>query len=566
MPHGNVYPITQIHTGCYCPPEKDFEINVLYTDNKMEISEDEKDSQASLSDKSDLGTFNLESFPPPEYENMILCEKDDNINAKGHDSPMSTEIPIIMSPVSTKQSVTNKSHPVQTQFLHSWLNNVYAIEPVFFPGKDNKHEIHQVPAPLRQLVHELNKHIVTEEDKQAILKSFRKEMRLDGVLASCGACGIRKYSNVRHDGKDVLPPKASVQDISNKKILATSTKQLQDILKEFLFYEGEKYHLMLLSDLSILQLDDADLEAYNNIPEMYKPAVSTYLDVDTSTRYHLHSEFIQLNDSNKKCVWICDSCHCEIQNEKIPEISIAGKRDFGRPDRVIIRYELLNEIRTPVYLPDLSILEMLVLSSARPFGVLISLTTSTGMVSGDALVGHVIIFSIDSLSKVTDVLIPSKKKIETKNAKHTIPSNLDEIPEILHVTFLGKEPTFLERVMTPLSGFVYDLSVKSEKILPWCHFIQAFYPDEIVVDDSNLQTRLDNVRETIMNKAHIGEDAIDKEMYETLESQHARPPIKVEPNKTMLGDARYMHDSSSIDDKDATVKILTALKKFVPNE
>ena len=113
---------------------------------------------------------------------------------------------------------------------------------------------------------------------------------------------------------------------------------------------------------------------------------------------------------------------------------------------------------------------------------------------------------------------------------------------------------------------MYDLSVKSEKILPWCHFIKEFYPDDIVGDDSNLQTRLENVRETIMNKAHIGQDAIDKEMYETLESQNARPPLKLEPNKTMLGDARYMHDSSSIDDKDATVKILTALKKFVPKE
>ena len=136
---------------------------------------------------------------------------------------------------------------------------------------------------------------------------------------------------------------------------------------------------------------------------------------------------------------------------------------------------------------------MLVLSSARPFGVLISLTTSAGVACGDALLGHVIIFSIDVLSKVSEILMPSKKKIESKSAKHTIASNLNEILDILNVIFLGKDATFRDKVMQPLSGFVYDLSVSSEKILPWCHFIKAFYPDENEVDDSNLHSRFDNV-------------------------------------------------------------------------
>ena len=48
-----------------------------------------------------------------------------------------------------------------------------------------------------------------------------------------------------------------------------------------------------------------------------------------------------------------------------------------------------------------------------------------------------------------------------------------------------------------------------------------------------------------MKRVHVGEDAIDKEMHETLESQNASNPLNVEPGKTLLRVARLMHDTSS---------------------
>ena len=66
-----------------------------------------------------------------------------------------------------------------------------------------------------------------------------------------------------------------------------------------------------------------------------------------------------------------------------------------------------------------------------------------------------------------------------------------------------------------------------------------------------------------MDKAHIGEDVIDKEMYEILESQNARPSLHVEPSKTLLGDARFMHNTSSREEEKAKIKIFPTLKKYV---
>ena len=45
------------------------------------------------------------------------------------------------------------NNPVNVVFDKGWLFDVNASEPLFFPGPDNREQHHDVPAPLRRLVH-----------------------------------------------------------------------------------------------------------------------------------------------------------------------------------------------------------------------------------------------------------------------------------------------------------------------------------------------------------------------------------------------------------------------------
>ena len=584
MPDENVYPITRFHISDSCPVIKNSP-HVASIPCKLPChgSKDNDDDCNRMSD--DIPSqYEYES----NSELSVASELDDNVPfsmpsnkdcafsaaATAPDDMMMSEADNMFSTLSTAPHIKSYAHilihetRVKVKWDCGWLWDENASELVFFPGPDNRQAIHQIPAPLRRLAHQINCNKVTPAEKNAIMESFNREHRSDAVLCTCGSCGIRKYSNVRHDGRDVLRPKQSIQTLSGKKILADSIKELQEILKEVLLYEGEKYHLMLLSELSILELDEDALVAYNKLENMYKPAVSTYSEA--GIMYHLHSDFIQKNEKGQSCVWICDSCNSDIVNNIVPELSIAGKRDFGRTDRVIIGEKIVSGVTTPIYLPKLSILELLVLSSARPFGVLISLTTNSGGIpSGKALLGHVIFFAIDALSKSCDILMPSHQGKKAANGKHTIPANLDGIPDILKLTFLGTEAAFEQKILNPMTGIVWDLSVDAKKILPWCKYLRAFKPDLIEIDEIDMQGKLDSVRSKIMENAHVGSNEIDKEMYHNLESNHAAAPIQVKEGETLFGDARYLMERNiskggSLDN--STQDVLAALKQIVPKK
>ena len=296
-----------------------------------------------------------------------------------------------------------------------WLWDENAIEPVFFPGVDNKEEINEVPAPLRRLMYQMQKQEVSPADKQCIMDNYTKEVRPDAVLCTCASCNIRRYSNVAPNGWSNLPAKASAQVLSNRKKNATSIQELHTVWTEMNMYEGESYHLIALSKLLILQLNKEALAQYESLPEMYQSAISTHVYNDV--RYHLHTEFVQKDPQGVSYAWICDRCHTAILNNVIPPISLAGGRDFGRPDR--IEYVNSSGIKC-TGLPSLGLLEMLMLCSVRAFGSLISLTTTSGSYSMKALVGHIICFPIDLLEKTGNIVISKAEKALPKKISFLI--------------------------------------------------------------------------------------------------------------------------------------------------
>ena len=454
-----------------------------------------------------------------------------------------------------------ENNPVNVVFDKGWLFDVNASEPLFFPGPDNREQHHDVPAPLRRLVHQMQEQRVTADDKQLIMNNYNREVRPDAVLCTCASCNIRRYSNVASNGWANLPAKANMQALSDRKANATSVQELRAIWTEMNMYEGEAYHLMPLSDLAILQLDEEDLAYYNSLPEMYQPALSTHIHNDV--RYHLHTEFVQKDPQGISYAWICDRCHTAILNKAVPPISLAGGRDFGRPDRIV--YIDTKGISCKG-LPSLNVLEMLTLCSVRAFGSLISLTTAAGSFSMKALVGHIICFPIDLLAKTGDILIPKSEMALPKKKRYVLP-NLKGIPEIFRVTFLGPESTFREKHLCPVTGFIRFMNVSSEKIGHWCRAMKALAPepDLIELDEVNLEARVQSMQTEIMSRIHIGEDPDDKALHDIVKSDVASQPLEMseDGNLILLGDSRFL-TSRVPGESDNLMKVLTALKKIDP--
>jgi hypothetical protein len=386
-PDGNVYPITRVHIGSTAPPMKD----------------------------NPMGDYTMD-------------DADANI--------MADTVPAIP-----------ENNAVNVVFDKGWL---YASQPLFFPGPDNKDAIHEVPSPLRRLVHQMQEQHVTAEDKQSIMNNYNREVRPDAVLCTCASCNIRRYSNVAPNGWSNLPAKATMQVLSDRKANATSVQELRAIWTEMNLYEGESYHLMALLDLAILQLDEDDLAYYESLPDMYQAALSTHIHNDV--RYHLHTEFVQKDPQGVSYAWICDRCHTAILNKVVPPISLAGGRDFGRPDRVV--YVNTEGIRC-VGLPSLNLLEMLTLCSLRAFGSLISLTTAAGSFSMKALVGHIICFPIDLLAKTGSILIPKAEAALPKKKRYVLP-NLNGIPGNLSRHFSRTRVHFPREASLPCD-WIYSL-------------------------------------------------------------------------------------------------------------
>ena len=454
-----------------------------------------------------------------------------------------------------------------------WLWKPYAEEPVFFPGPDNPGALDEIPAPLRRVVHQIRAQLISRDDKDRIMKVFYREIRPGAVLCTCGACNIRRYSNVSQDGRRNLPDPPSAQMLADRKYYADSVQELREVLTEMSLYHGERYHLMPLAELDILRLDESTLAYYESLPEIYQPALSTHLE--DGVRYHLHSQFIQKDETGASATWICDRCHSDITNEKVPEISLAGGRDFGRPDR--IKYVDRNGL-TVMGLPDLTILEILVLSSVRAFAVLISLTTGAGKASLKALVGHCIFFPISAFIEAFKMLVPGDERKKRKKVRFVLP-NLDGVPEILRVTFLGPAATFKERNLSPMTGFIHVVSVCANKISHWCRAIKALAPDPdaVELDETNMQARLDAVRQEILDQTHIGEHDDDKALYHAVESDVAAHPLSLDSDflvmpgsgedqgKILFGDGRYMVDRRDAA-ADSLKNIFAGLKKIIPNK
>ena len=498
---GNVYPITRYHTGTAPPPIK-----------------------------------NLEN-PLGEY----AMEEEVDADGKSHAS--------IAEPV--QDVVWDKG----------WLYDVNALEPVFFPGSDNRRESKEVPAPLRRLVYQMQGQIVTAEDKQAIMNNYTNEVRPDAVLCTCAACNIRRYSNVAPNGWSNLPAKASMQVLSDRKANATSVQELRTIWTEMNTYEGEPYFLTALADLDVLQLDEDELEHYDRLPDMYQPALSTHLHGDT--RYHLHTEFVQKDPQGDSYAWICDRCHTAIIDGVVPPISLAGGRDFGRPDRIV--YVDNHGIKCNG-LPSLGLLEMLMLCSVRAFGVLASLSTTAGSYSMKALVGHIICFPIDLLEKAGHILIPKAEKALPKKARYILP-NLNGIPEIFRVTFLGPDATFREKHLCPVTGFISCMNVSSEKVGHWCRAMKALAPepDRIEVDEVDLEARVQAMQTEIMCRIHIGEDPDDRALHDAVKSNVAAQPVEIgeDGNLILFADSLFLTARVS-NESENLMKILKSLKKIDP--
>ena len=64
---------------------------------------------------------------------------------------------------------------------------------------------------------------------------------------------------------------------------------------------------------------------------------SVYINKENkeSVFYHLHPELVHINEEKEKCTYLCNECYRQIiENEEIPELSIAAGIDFGHYKRI----------------------------------------------------------------------------------------------------------------------------------------------------------------------------------------------------------------------------------------
>ncbi len=347
-----------------------------------------------------------------------------------------------------------------------------------------------LPDNVKKLHAKLLEEVVTEEAIQARVKVFSERIKLDGILPSCGSCGIRDQFIAKEEvveyGAKSQRRKRDTQDLFALKPTPSP-------------YVRIGLHNPLLRPLKYTQ-EQIDERAASGFPEIYS-AYEYWCNGELIGIYHLHPQLVETHsDDDEPRVILCRLCILFLQKSqprdasKKPRSAKGEQNAKGFIDRCYCIARGFDFGNT-VGLPELSLLEKILLGQYCFFGNLIKLNAWKG-IRQNALRGHVIAFEHsgpNAINRVTHLLFPWY--------------DADEIVQCIRVAFVGPKGV-ADRCLKALclaDGGL--LRVDLRPLLHWLRVLKALHPGytHIILPDAagaeKTQAQLLEMQQTIIQGA-----------------------------------------------------------------
>ena len=193
--------------------------------------------------------------------------------------------------------------------------------------------------------------------------------------------------------------------------------------------------------------------------------------LNPSPAAHLHTAFL------------CAPCSVAVQADTKPKLSIAAGVDYGLAAR------LLTADGTPL-LPTLSVLEEIVISRVRLYGVIVKL--SGGLSASKAIKGHM-------LSRPHDAPEVAAPAVSFPR----IPDDTAELAELIQVFFVGAPGRMDEIKIAALNCAGGPLLMRPDVVYAWLHVLRAVNPAYAgvpIVDSAEVRARLAALRARVLKK------------------------------------------------------------------
>ena len=226
-------------------------------------------------------------------------------------------------------------------------------------------------------------------------------------------------------------------------------------------------------------------------------------------RFWIHPELVEQGTDGIASVRLCKHCHDCLASRprgrnigaKLPELSIANGIDFGNPDRL--------------GLPELTLVEMYLLSPVRLYGSVIKLRPFEKDGDVRILNGHLIAFlqlSANALGAIRSNAIRYPR--------------LDDVRRLVTVSFLGDRGQ-LERMLNGGDSRIpKDLTVRPDVVYLWLAALCVLNPEHFPPDSINNRTEAIDAELRELTQHLLADtiniDAIGQKMNEELESDTAR--------------------------------------------
>ena len=169
------------------------------------------------------------------------------------------------------------------------------------------------------LVHNIEKEMLTDEEKLNLVKRFEKSQGRFCKIIGCGSCGIKEPQRGDDDSQY---KEVKLTDLNVLEYKECDSYRLKESMKK------EKTYIPMDKDGNWKEVD------------LWKIR-SVYISNDDSdtTFYHLHPELVHYNSHNEESTHICPMCYKSIFDKgDIPELSVANGIDFGNFRRIGLTY------------------------------------------------------------------------------------------------------------------------------------------------------------------------------------------------------------------------------------
>ena len=291
-----------------------------------------------------------------------------------------------------------------------------------------------------------------EEVQEKIFLDFRKAWNSKANLTACASCGIRAF-------------------------------QLGNI--EYKNYAIEK--------LEILKYSTEQTAILFEIPERFRKAISYFQH--GGFYFHLHPEFVTVNEENVTEAAICQTCETAIKKGTIPKFSVAAGVDFGDPRRV--------------GLPELTLTEQYTIALSCPYVTILKLIGTSNSQRQSAKRGHSITYFHNAPQETASVL-------------QSLP-RVTGITNFLSISFLGSQQNW-EAFQPSIGRSVPQLQVRPHVVYQWLNVLKAInplYKDIEIIDNEERTMALRNIPFDLIENATIMENSVHQQMEEVIEMRTA---------------------------------------------